>query len=340
MNRKKEEPAASVTERPQQAAEALRQKWHWVEPLAWTDCMLQALETGPKGGKWFRLSDKVESERVLRSAFYEVLRNDGSAGVDRQSVAAFERQEKQELANLVDELKNNRYCPLPVRRVYIEKPGSNEKRPLGIPAVRDRTVQGALRKIIEPIFEREFANQSYGFRPGRGCKDALARVDELLKAGYTHVVDADLKGYFDSIPHEELLEKIQERVADGRILGLIEAFLKAGIMEEMKGWEPSEKGTPQGAVVSPLLANVYLNNLDWTMLREGFEMVRYADDCAPRARGASRKTRAEVRNCTTDEGKAPRNLLAGAGSKSPSAAAFKGRCGEHRRKRPGKNRVR
>jgi RNA-directed DNA polymerase len=159
----------------------------------------------------------------------------------------------------------------------IPKPGSREQRPLGIPAVRDRVVQGALRHVIEPIFEKEFAAYSYGFRPGRGCKDALRRVDELLKQGFVYVVDADLKSYFDTIPHDRLLSRVRERIADGRVLRLIETFLKAGIFDGLKEWEP-EAGTPQGAVLSPLLSNIYLNPLDHQMAVAGFAMVRYADD--------------------------------------------------------------
>jgi RNA-directed DNA polymerase len=140
----------------------------------------------------------------------------------------------------------------------------------GVPAVRDRVVQAALKQVIEPIFEREFAQTSYGFRPGRGCQQALERVEGLLKAGYTWVVDADLKSYFDTIPHERLLARVQERIADGRVWALIEAFLRQGVMEEMKDWQPTERGTPQGAV--------YLNPLDHSMGQAGWEMTRYADD--------------------------------------------------------------
>jgi RNA-directed DNA polymerase len=149
---------------------------------------------------------------------------------------------------------------------------------LGVPTVRDRIVQGALRHVLEPIFERDFAAQSYGFRPGRGCHSAIARVDELLASGYCWVVDLDLKAYFDSIPHERLMERVGEKIADGRVLELIRSFLKAGVMESARGWQPTESGTPQGAVLSPLLSNIYLNPLDWLMVEEGREMVRYADD--------------------------------------------------------------
>ena len=165
-----------------------------------------------------------------------------------------------------------------MRRAWIPKPGSGEKRPLGIPAVRDRVVQTALRMVLEPIYERDFAAQSYGFRPGRGCKDALRRVSELLDKGLVHVVDADLKGYFDSIPQDRLMARIEEKISDGRILGLIEAFLKQGVMESGKGWQPTERGAPQGAVLSPLLSNLYLDPLDHEMARRGIEMIRYADD--------------------------------------------------------------
>jgi RNA-directed DNA polymerase len=135
-----------------------------------------------------------------------------------------------------------------------------------------------LRHVLEPIFETEFAGHSYGFRPGRGAKGALRRVDTLLKAGHVWVVDADLKSYFDTIPHDRLLALVAERVADGRVLALVESFLQAGVLEETAGWQPTERGTPQGGVISPLLANLYLNPLDQQMAEAGWAMVRYADD--------------------------------------------------------------
>ena len=146
-----------------------------------------------------------------------------------------------------------------------------------MPTVRDRVVQAAVRHVVEPIFEKEFAAHSYGFRPGRGCKDALRRVDALLKEGYVYVVDADLKSYFDTIPHGRLMSRLRERIADGRVLQLIESFLRAGILDGLQGWEP-EAGVPQGAVLSPLLSNIYLNPLDHQMAARGYQMVRYADD--------------------------------------------------------------
>lgn len=239
--------------------------------------MLTALEQGVKGGKWFRLVDKVYAERNLRAAFEKVKANRGAAGVDHQTIEMFERDLEANLEKLAQALKDGTYGPKEVKREWIPKPGSQDKRPLGIPTVRDRVVQTALRSVLEPIFERNFKEHSYGFRPGRCCKDALRRVDYLLERGYTWVVDADLKSYFDTIPHDKLMERVREQVADGRVLELIELFLKQGVMDGLRTWTP-EQGTPQGAVISPLLSNIYLDPLDQTLAREGFEMVRYADD--------------------------------------------------------------
>jgi len=250
-----------------------------VERTVWTERMLTRLTERESANRvWFRLWDKTYAPANLQSAFNKVWRNGGSAGVDKQTVLHFERQADEELARLQKQLQDGTYRPQPVRRAWIPKPGSNEKRPLGIPAVRDRIVQAALRHVLEPVFETEFAAHSYGFRPGRGAKGALRRVDALLKAGNVWVVDADLKSYFDTIPHERLMALVKERVADGRVLSLVESFLKAGVMEQNKGWQPTERGTPQGGVISPLLANIYLDPLDHQMERAGWEMVRYADD--------------------------------------------------------------
>jgi RNA-directed DNA polymerase len=197
--------------------------------------------------------------------------------VDGITVEQFGKDSQKSLLELQEHLKNGSYQPKPVKRVWIPKPGSAEKRPLGIPTVRDRVVQTALKMVVEPIFEREFAEHSYGFRPGRGCKDALRRVDRLLRSGYRHVVDADIKGYFDAIDHPRLMARVEERISDGRVLKLMEQMLKQGILDGLQQWSP-EEGTPQGAVISPLLANLYLNPLDWLMQASGLEMVRYADD--------------------------------------------------------------
>lgn len=239
--------------------------------------MLEALEKGAKGTKWFRLFDKVFAERNLLAAFQQVAKNDGAAGVDHVTCDEFERQLPDSIWELSDLIKSGTFTPQAIKRVEIPKPGSTEKRPLGIPTVRDRVVQAAIVNVIEPIFEREFAEHSYGFRPGRGCKDALRRVDGLIKSGHVFVVDADLKGYFDTIPHDQLMERVKEKIADGPVLKLIESFLTADIMSETATWTP-EKGAPQGAVLSPLLSNIYLNPLDHLVAASGFEMVRYADD--------------------------------------------------------------
>jgi RNA-directed DNA polymerase len=239
--------------------------------------MLTALEEGVKGGKWFRLIDKVFAEGNLLAGYSKVAANKGAPGVDHVTVEAFGNELEVNLGKLMKSLRDGSYQPQAIRRTYIPKPGSSEQRPLGIPTVRDRVVQAAVRHVVEPIFEKEFAAHSYGFRPGQGCKDALRRVDALLKAGYVYVVDADLKSYFDTIPHGRLMSRLRERIADGRVLELIESFLTAGIMDGLKEWEP-EAGAPQGAVISPLLSNVYLNPLDHQMAARGCQMVRYADD--------------------------------------------------------------
>ena len=297
MNQNDDAKSATVAAAPQQV-EDTRAPWGWVERSVWTESMLTRLTTGePADRVWFRFWDKTYAPANLQSAFAKVWRNGGSAGADGQTVAHFERHAEAELQRLHEQLRAGTYRPQPVRRAWIAKPGSQEQRPLGIPAVRDRIVQGALRHVLEPIFETEFAEQSYGFRPGRGAKDALRRVDTLLKAGHDWVVDADLKSYFDTIPHERLLALVRARVADGRVLALVESFLRAGVMEEAKGWRPTECGTPQGGVISPLLANLYLDPLDHQMAAAGWEMVRYADDCAPRARDKPmRLARAQLHN--------------------------------------------
>jgi RNA-directed DNA polymerase len=239
--------------------------------------MLNALEGGVKGGVWFSLMDKVYAPRTLHAGFQRVAANKGSAGVDHQTISQFESRLDEELTRLHEGLCGGTYRPQSIKRVYIPKPGSKEKRPLGIPTVRDRVVQTALRNVLEPIYERHFAEHSYGFRPGRGCKDALHRVEQLLRSGHCHVVDADIKGYFDSIPHDRLMTLVKRRMADGKVLALVKAFLEQGVLDGMSTWTP-EQGTPQGGVISPLLSNIYLDPLDHLMEAAGYEMVRYADD--------------------------------------------------------------
>jgi RNA-directed DNA polymerase len=266
-----------VSEETKQTGETRPTEWDWVERSVWTERMLEALEKGVKGGVWFSLIDKVYRPTTLYAGWLKVKARKGKAGSDRQSIEDFERNLEANLDSLHRELTEGSYRPRPIWRKYIDKPGSKEKRPLGIPCVRDRVVQATLCLVLEPIFENEFATQSYGFRPRRGCKDALREVDRLLKDGYVHVVDADLKAYFDSIPHDRLMNEVRKYVADSRVLELLETFLKQDILEGLTLWSP-EQGTPQGAVISPLLANLYLHSVDVAMTHAGFHMVRYADD--------------------------------------------------------------
>jgi len=267
----------SATVPTAQQAEAAHPLWRCAKPCVWTMRMLTTLIRGVEGGLWFRLFDKVFMERNLLAAFQQVARKKGAAGVDHVSVEQFARRLPESVRELSQRLRDGTYRPQAIRRVHIPKPGTNEKRPLGIPTVRDRVVQAAVVNVIEPIFERDFAEHSYGFRPRRGCKDALRRVDVLLKSGHVHVVDADLKGYFDTIPHDRLLERLQTKIADGTLLSLVEAFLQARVMDGTQAWTP-QSGAPQGAVLSPLLSNIYLDPLDHLLAGLGFEMVRYADD--------------------------------------------------------------
>lgn len=246
------------------------------EAGVWTERMLSALVNGVKGGKWFSLMDKVFAPKTLALAWTKVRANKGAAGVDGQSVGKFAAKAELYLSELSEALKDGSYRPDAVKRVDIPK-GDGRTRPLGIPTVKDRVVQQAVRLVIEPIFESGFVGGSFGFRPGRGCHDALREVDGLLKAGYTFVVDADLQSYFDTIPHDRLVARIEERVIDGKVLDLIRGWLKADILKGLERWTPTQ-GSPQGAVISPLLANIYLDPLDQVMAAQGYRMVRYADD--------------------------------------------------------------
>ena len=293
MNRPLEQHSATVPSGATQAEE-LRARWAWTEPSVWTNRMLTALEAGVKGGQWFSLIDKVYTTANLEAAYRKVASNGGAAGVDHQTIARYAEHLETNLENLCQRLREGSYRPQAVRRVYIPKPGSSDKRPLGIPTVQDRVVQAAVRHVLEPIFERDFAEHSYGFRPGRGCKDALRRVDALLKAGYHYVVDADLKGYFDTIPHDKLVHRIREKISDGKMLTLLESFLKQGVLDGLCTWTP-ERGSPQGAVISPLLSNIYLDPLDHVIAAEGMEMVRYADDFVILCRSPEEAQRALAR---------------------------------------------
>jgi len=213
---------------------------------------------------------------LMYEAFRAVKKNRGAAGVDRQSIKMLEDNLDQNLEALMRQLKGRTFRPQPARRTYIEK-GGGKKRPLGIPCVRDRVAQEVLRRLLTPLFEELFHDQSYGFRPGRSCHDALRKVDELHKAGYRFVLDADISGFFDNIPHDVIMTGMRNVVADGNILDLIEAFLTAGVMEDGVTF-PTTVGTPQGGVLSPLLANIALNFLDWQLDDADYAFVRYADD--------------------------------------------------------------
>lgn len=252
--------------------------WWWAEASIWTDRMVSALVDGVKGGKWFSLMDKVVRPATLEAAWRKAERNKGAAGVDGQSIERFAAQSDRYLQELHESLKTGSYRPSPVKRVEIPK-GDGRTRPLGIPTVKDRVVQTALKMVIEPIFEVQFRPGSYGFRPGRSCKDALRAVDGLLTEGFTWVVDADLKSYFDTIPHDRLMARVEASISDGRVLALVDGFLRQDIMKGMASWTPTT-GTPQGAVISPLLANLYLHPLDRLMEASGRRMVRGA---CPRA---------------------------------------------------------
>src|ERR1700736_1047895 len=274
MGRNGSQTAPAVPARATQGVEA--RDWSWVEDTVWTERMVSALVNGVKGGRWYSLMDKVFAPDTLDAAWERVSANKGAAGVDGQSIKRFEGRAELYLTELSTALRNGSYRPQPIRRVEIPK-GDGRTRPLGIPTVKDRIVQTAVKFALEPIFEATFRPTSYGFRPGRGCQGALREVAQLIEDGYAFVVDADFESYFDTIPHERLMQRVEERVSDGCILELLHGWLKQDIMQDLQRWTPTE-GTPQGAVISPLLANIYLHPLDELMAARGYRMVRYADD--------------------------------------------------------------
>lgn len=289
MNREDQPTQVPARDRPE--GEDLWQRYG-AERGVWTEAMLIALhDRRVKGSKWFSLIDKVSHQRTLEIAWSKVEANAGACGVDGVNIAHFSKYSARRLLAVNKHLREGSYQPSAIKRVHIPKAGSKEKRPLGIPVVRDRIVQGALKLVLEPIFEREFCDNSYGFRPGRGCKDALREVDKHLANGHLHIVDVDIKGYFDAIPHEALMHLVKERVSDGQVLGLIEAFLKAPVREGEEEIQPT-KGTPQGGLISPLLANLYLNPLDWMLESHGLKSVRYADDIVIVAKDSAEAQRA------------------------------------------------
>jgi len=276
--KKREEQPAVVPAQPDKQAGEGHGRESMTEHAVWSEKMLRTLARGVKGGKWFSLIDKVYSDRTLSLAWEKVRSNAGACGVDGITVGCFDKDSRSRLLAVKEHLRGGTYQPKPVKRKRIPKAGSKGRsRPLGIPTVTDRVVQQAVRMVLEPIYEHRFAEHSYGFRPERSCHDALRRVSGQLADGYTHVVDIDIEGYFDTINQDRLMSLIREDVSDGRLLEIIEKFLKAGVHEDGV-WEMSEEGTPQGGVISPLLSNLYLDELDHLMESKGYAMTRYADD--------------------------------------------------------------
>jgi len=261
----------------------------------------EAMQEGTR--KWYSLIDKIWAKPNLEEAFKEVKRNRGAAGMDRMTVKAFESQLDHNLEVLQQTLRNRTYRPKPVRRVYIPK-ADGTQRPLGIPTVGDRVVQAATRRILEPIYEAKFMDCSYGFRPGRSAHMALQKIRRDLADGYRFVIDADLKSYFDTIPHERLIAMVKDTIVDGSVLALLEKFLNAGVMDG-GSFHMNEQGTPQGGVISPLLANIYLHPLDVTMTERGHRLTRYADDfviCCRTQKGAERVLKSVIQLLERDLG--------------------------------------
>ena len=254
----------------------------------------------PKKVKVHSLTGRI-TYPVMLEAFKSVKRNRGAAGIDKVSIKMFEGNLEQNLTALMRQLKDRTFEPCPLRRAYIPK-GKDQKRPLGIPAVRDRVAQEVLRRLLSPVFERLFHDDSFGFRPRRNCHQAVRRVLELRRQGYIHVLDADIKGFFDNISHRVIMAGLSAEVADGNILGLIEKFLRSGVMENGV-FKPTTVGTPQGGVISPLLANIALNHLDWRLHEAGYQFVRYADDFVVvcRTKNQAREARVLVEQILADE---------------------------------------
>ncbi len=240
------------------------------------------------------LTGRITPDR-MRRAFQAVKKNRGAAGVDKVSIRLFEQNLEENLVSLMHRMKAGRYPPLPLRRVHIPKDRRSKKtRPLGIPVVKDRVAQEVLRQLLQPIFEPTFHEASFGFRPGRNCHMALERLLELHRKGHGVVLDADIKGFFDNLPHAVIMRLLARRIADGTVLDLIQRFLAAGVMEDGV-FTPTTVGTPQGGVISPLLANIVLNELDWALEQAGYAFVRYADDFVVLSRSTRQAQEARAR---------------------------------------------
>ena len=267
-----EKPSAEVVATPKRAEDIT-----WMEASIWTPRMVEALEKGVEGGRWYSLIDKVHRKENLKASYERTNRNKGTHGVDNISVRFFGKYLEENLDKLSEELKAGTYRPQSLRRIYIPKPGGGGERPISIPTVRDRVVQGAVKNVIEPIFERTFAETSYGFRPNRNAKQALRRVEKELNRGTQFVIDCDIENFFDTIPQDKLMAKVEKQITDSKLLKLIEKMMQQGIMDTHNEWTPT-RGTPQGGVISPLLANIYLNGLDHQLNQDGAQPTRYADD--------------------------------------------------------------
>ena len=225
--------------------------------------------------KVYSLTGRITEELMLK-AFKAVKKNRGAAGVDKVSIKMFESNLANNLRSLMRELKQGTFQPIPLRRVHIPK-GKGKTRALGIPSVKCRIAQEVIRRLINPTFESRFHNNSFGFRNGRNCHQAVERLMHYAGQGFRYAVDVDIKGFFDNIPHDLIMESISARISDGNILRLVNKFLKSGVMEEGE-LKPTHRGTPQGGVISPLLSNIALNHLDWFLEEQGLHFVRYADD--------------------------------------------------------------
>ena len=241
------------------------------------------------------LTGRITGDLMLK-AFKAVKKNRGAAGIDKVSIATYESNLTENLLSLMRELKQGLYKPKPLRRVHIPK-GDGKTRPLGIPTVKCRIAQEVLRRLINPTFENRFHDNSFGFRPGRNCHQAVERLLKFAQQGYRYVVDVDIKGFFDNIPHSLIMESLAAKIADGNILNTIERLLNSGVMEEGE-IKPTIKGTPQGGVVSPLLANTALDHLDWFLEDLKLPFVRYADDFVVlcKTKAGAEKALEDIRN--------------------------------------------
>lgn len=250
---------------------------------------LRVGEASTKKRKWYSLIDKIWAYSNLEQAFYDVKKNRGAHGVDNVTIKEYELELEHNLRVLQQSLRDKTYRAKPVRRVYIPK-ADGTQRPLGIPTVGDRVLQAAVKRKLEPIYEEKFLPCSFGFRPNRSAHMAIEKIRKDLLDGYTFVIDADIKTYFDSIPHEKLIELIRGEMVDSSVLALIEQFLTSGVLENGLVYE-NHRGSPQGGVISPLLANIYLHPLDEMMSERGHRITRYADDfviCCKSQKGAER----------------------------------------------------